>query len=77
MLELYQAYADYHDFMVLVEQLVATVASEMLQTTSLSYQGRSLDLTPPWRRATMAELVTEATGEEFAELLEQAIEGGE
>ncbi len=64
MLELYQAYADYRDFMVLVEQLVAGVAAEMRGTTSLTYQGRALDLTPPWRRATMAELVTEATGKE-------------
>jgi lysyl-tRNA synthetase class 2 len=64
MLELYQAYADYNDFMVLVEQLVASLASELLSTTCLTYQGRTLDLTPPWRRATMAALVTEATGEE-------------
>jgi lysyl-tRNA synthetase class 2 len=62
MLELYQAYADYRDFMVLVEDLVSGVALEMRGTTSLSYQGRPLDLAPPWRRATMAELVTEATG---------------
>ncbi|HXQ43048.1 MAG TPA: lysine--tRNA ligase [Acidimicrobiales bacterium] len=64
MLELYQAYADYGDFMVLVEQLVSGLASEILGTTSLSYQGRPLDVGPPWRRATMAELVTETTGEE-------------
>jgi lysyl-tRNA synthetase class 2 len=64
MLELYQAYADYRDFMVLVEDLVAGVASALRGTTCLTYQGRTLDLTPPWRRATMAELVTEATGEE-------------
>jgi lysyl-tRNA synthetase class 2 len=62
MLELYQAYADYNDFMVLVEQLVAGLASEVLGATCLTYQGRTLDLTPPWRRATMAELVTESTG---------------
>jgi lysyl-tRNA synthetase class 2 len=64
MLELYQAYADYRDFMVLVEELVSGVAEAMLGTTVLTYQGRTLDLTPPWRRATMAELVTEATGVE-------------
>jgi lysyl-tRNA synthetase class 2 len=64
MLELYQAYADYQDFMVLVEELVAGLALELRGTTNLTYQGRPLDLTPPWRRATMAELVTEATGAE-------------
>jgi len=63
MLELYQAYADYRDLMVLVEELVAQLARQVVGTTSLSYQGRPLDLAPPWRRATMAELVAEATGE--------------
>ncbi len=64
MLELYQAYADYRDFMVLVENLVSGLATEVRGTTCLTYQDRVLDLTPPWRRATMAELVTEATGED-------------
>ncbi len=63
MLELYQAYADYLDLAVLVEDLVSGLASELRGATTISYQGRELDLTPPWRRATMAELVTEATGE--------------
>jgi len=63
MLELYQAYADYGALAVLVEQLVSGLASELRGTTTISYQGRELDLTPPWRRATMAELVSEATGE--------------
>jgi lysyl-tRNA synthetase class 2 len=62
MLELYQAYADYEDLAVLVEDLVSGLASEFCGATILSYQGRELDLTPPWRRATMAELVSEATG---------------
>jgi lysyl-tRNA synthetase class 2 len=64
MLELYQAYVDYTDLMVLVEQLVAGLAEELRGTTCLTYQDRSLDLTPPWRRATMAELVSQAVGEE-------------
>jgi lysyl-tRNA synthetase class 2 len=63
MLELYQAYADYTDLAELVEGLVAGLALELRGTTRFSYQGRDLDLTPPWRRATMAELVTETTGE--------------
>ena len=61
-LELYQAYADYNDTMVVFEELVAGVAQDLLGHTVLSYGGRELDLTPPWRRATLAELVTEATG---------------
>ncbi len=62
MLELYQAYADYTDFLTLVEELVSGLALELRGTTVLSYGGRRLDLTPPWRRETMARLVTEATG---------------
>jgi lysyl-tRNA synthetase, class II len=61
-LELYQAYADYHDTMAVFEELVAGAAQECLGTTALTYGGRPLDLTPPWRRATMSELVQEATG---------------
>jgi lysyl-tRNA synthetase, class II len=62
-LELYQAYADYLDLAKLIESLVSWLAVELTGSTVLVYQGRELDLTPPWRRATMAELVTEATGE--------------
>ena len=61
-LELYQAYADYTDTMVVFEELVAGAARDFLGTTVLSYGGRELDLTPPWRRATMSELVAEAIG---------------
>ncbi len=62
MLELYWAYADYTDAMVLTEELVSGLATEVCGTTKLTYQGRDLDLTPPWRRATMVELVAERGG---------------
>ena len=62
MLELYEAYADYSDIMRLVEELVAYLAIEIHGTTKLSYGGRDLDLTPPWRRATMVDLVEEQIG---------------
>ena len=62
LLELYAAYLDYNDLMALTEELVAWLADELLQTTKLSYGGRDLDLTPPWRRATLTELVAESTG---------------
>jgi len=61
--ELYQAYADYLDLAKLIESLVSQLAAELTGSAKLVYQGRELDLTPPWRRATMAELVTEATGD--------------
>jgi lysyl-tRNA synthetase class 2 len=59
MLELYQAYADYGDMMELTEELVAYLAAEIHGTTKLSYEGRDLDLTPPWQRATMYDLIEE------------------
>jgi lysyl-tRNA synthetase class 2 len=62
MLELYQAYADYEDMMRLTEELVSGIADEVVGTTQLTYGGRSLDLTPPWRRAPMTELIAECAG---------------
>jgi lysyl-tRNA synthetase, class II len=62
MLELYQAYADYGDMMELTESLVAHLAEEVTGSTVGSYDGRELDLTVPWRRATLVDLVEEAIG---------------
>jgi lysyl-tRNA synthetase class 2 len=62
MLELYQAYADYTDMMAITEQLVAHLATELHGTTVLDYDGKVLDLTVPWRRASMSDLVEEQTG---------------
>jgi lysyl-tRNA synthetase class 2 len=62
MLELYQAYGDYHDVMALTEELVAYLAMELHGTTKLTYGERELDLTPPWRRATITEVVEEHAG---------------
>jgi len=62
MLELYQAYGDYNDVMTLTEELVAYLAMELHGTTQISYGGRALDLTPPWKRATLSELVEEHAG---------------
>lgn len=62
MLELYQAYADYSDMMALTEELVAGAARELLGTTEISYAGKPLDLTVPWRRATMTSLIEEHAG---------------
>jgi len=65
MLELYQAYADYHDMMDLTEQIVYQAAREVAGSARLQYGGRELDFSPPWRRATLLELVAEHTGEEL------------
>ena len=70
--EVYQAYADYHDMLALTEQLIAAVTAEVCGDTELSYQGVAIDLTPPWRRATMHELVLEATGLDFESFSDRA-----
>ncbi len=62
MLELYQAYADYHDIMELVEQLVEHLAIELHGTTELQYGDRTISLAAPWRRASMLQLIEEHTG---------------
>jgi lysyl-tRNA synthetase, class II len=62
MLELYQAYADYGDMMEITESLVAHLAEEITGSTVVSYGGREVDLTPPWRRASLVELVEESIG---------------
>ena len=63
--EVYQAYADYHDMMALTEGIITTVAQEVLGTLHISYQGTQIDLSPPWRRVTMHDLVREHTGLDF------------
>ncbi|MEM6614659.1 MAG: amino acid--tRNA ligase-related protein, partial [Cyanobacteria bacterium P01_C01_bin.72] len=66
-IEVYQAYADYHDMMSLTETMISDVSQEVLDTTKVTYQGETIDLTPPWRRVTMHEVVQEATGVDFAQ----------
>lgn len=65
MIELYQAYADYYDMMDLTENLIAAVAQEVLGNLIITYQKEEIDLTPPWRRVTMRELIVEETGLDF------------
>jgi len=73
-IEVYQAYADYNDMMALTEGIITTVAQDVLGTLQITYQGQEVDLTPPWRRITMHDLVKEATGLDFAgfQTLEEA-----
>ena len=49
MLEFYQAYATYEDLMVLTQELISQLAEEILGTKKIVYQGKSIDLTPPWQ----------------------------
>ncbi len=59
MLEFYQAYADYHDLMALTEELLGTLARELLGATTFEYQGHTIDFAPPWRRLPYFEAIVE------------------
>jgi lysyl-tRNA synthetase class 2 len=60
MLESYEAFADYHDIMAIVEDIVAACAVVATGSSGIVYQGKDLDLSGPYRRVTMLDLVTEA-----------------
>lgn len=55
MLEFYQAYATYQDFMELTELMLSSLALEIKKGLTFEYQGQILDFTPPWRRLTFHE----------------------
>jgi len=65
MLELYQAYADYNDMMDLTEELISSVAAEVLGATKIECQGVEIDLSPPWDRIPMLEAVKLHSGLDF------------
>ena len=62
MMECYQAYADYRDMMELAEELVREIAERALGTTSVPYQGLTIELGGPWRRVTLRDVIGDATG---------------
>ncbi|MGE5473489.1 MAG: lysine--tRNA ligase [Ignavibacteriales bacterium] len=67
-MELYQAYTDYHGMMNLTEELISTVAKETLGTTTVNYQGQEVELSAPWARITMIDAVKKYTGVDFNEI---------
>ncbi len=67
MLEAYQAYADYHDMMDLTQDLIVHAAKEALDGgLEVTLDGQPLDLSPPWPRARMADLIKDATGDDMS-----------
>ena len=65
-IEIYQAYVDYEEMMRLTENLFAYVAEKTLGTAMINYQGKEINLTPPWKRLDMAEAVKEYAGIDFS-----------
>lgn len=62
MMECYWAYADYQDVMRLTENMIAFIAQEALGTTKITFNGKAVDLTPPWGRLNLAEGIKEHAG---------------
>ena len=79
LMECYQAYADYEDMMQLVEDVVVVSAMAAERPLETSYEGEPVNLTPPFRRERMADLVLEhtgrhAVGEELNDLFEEHVQ---
>ena len=74
LMELYQAYTDYHGMMDLTENLYRFVAQEVLGTTTIVYNGIEMDLGKPFERLSMLEAVKKYSGVDFREIrtLEEA-----
>ncbi|MEJ5229073.1 MAG: lysine--tRNA ligase [Pseudothermotoga sp.] len=66
-IEIYQAYADYHDMMELTETLISELVYHLYGTYKLNYQGRELDFTRPWRRLKMREFIKQELGVDILE----------
>ncbi len=74
LMELYQAYTDYHGMMDLTENMYRHVAQEVLGTTKITYNGIEMDLSKPFERITMLDAVKKYSGVDFNEIhtLEEA-----
>lgn len=74
LMELYQAYTDYHGMMDLTENLYRFVAQEVLGTTTITYNGIQMDLGRPFERITMVDAVKKYSGVDFSQIhtLEEA-----
>ena len=67
-IELYQAYADFHDMMDIAEGIISGAAKEILGSYEVSWMGETIDLTPGWRRLSMVDAVKEYVGIDFSKI---------
>ena len=73
MLEFYQAFADYHDMMALVEGLVSEIATGVAGEPAVTYQGERISLAPPFKRIRLTEALGEALGEDPLEMDDEGL----
>ena len=71
-IELYEAYADFHDMMDIAEGIISGAAKEILGTYEVEWMGEKIDLTPGWRRLTMVDAVKEYAGVDFGAITDDA-----
>lgn len=65
MIELYEAYADYHDIMDITENMIRRISEKVLGTAKVTYGEETIDLESKWKRIHMADAVKEETGVDF------------
>ena len=70
--ELYQAYADFHDMMDIAEGIISGAAKDILGSYETEWTGEKIDLTPGWRRMTMVDAVKEYVGIDFGAITDDA-----
>lgn len=68
--EIYQAFADYRDMMDLTEEVVVKTAEKVLGTTTINYEGTTIELASPWKRMSMIEAVKEYSGKDFTNVID-------
>ncbi len=66
--EIYQNYADYEDMMAITENLIHQIALKVFGKGKINFQGREVDLTPPWPRETMIDVVRKYSGVDFSQI---------
>ena len=71
-IELYEAYADFHDMMDIAEGILSSAALELLGGYEVEWLGEKIDLTPGWRRLTMVDAVKEYAGIDFGAISDNA-----
>jgi lysyl-tRNA synthetase class 2 len=64
-IEFYKAYIDYNDVMDLTERMVAFVAEQVTGSTEITYQGKTVNFAPPWKRVTLRDAIKAETGIDY------------
>jgi len=66
-MESYEAFADYNEVMRMVEEMVSTLAQQLLGTTLVEFAGAKIELKPPWPRVSLREAITRESGIDFVQ----------